>query len=150
MILKRQLGVNLEVIPYPGGSQAMAAMLGGHVDFISSDDITVWLQRDTVRPLVVFSDQRRLSFPTFQRSASSVIPRPGVRRSGLPCPGGMPEDVQKILSEALAKAIQNPELVEKVEKSGGTVHYLSGPAFHDAARSFYQLVIEYKDIFQAK
>ena len=150
MILKRRLGVNLEVIPYPGGAQAMAAMLGGHVDFISSDDITVWLQRESVRPLVAFSDQRSAKFPEVPTLGELGEGTVSYSLIGIAGPAGMPEDIQKILSAALAKAIQNPELIEKVQKSGGTVKYLPGPDFYNAARSFYKLVTEYKDIFEEK
>jgi tripartite-type tricarboxylate transporter receptor subunit TctC len=148
MILKRRAGVNLEVVPYPGESQAMTALLGGHVDIISATDTTVWLQRERVRPLVVFSAKRTPNFPdvpTFKESGYDIVSDSQVGISG---PPALPANIQKILSAALAKAIQNPEIATKLQAAGSVLYYASGPDFHAAARSAHNLVSEYKDIFE--
>jgi tripartite-type tricarboxylate transporter receptor subunit TctC len=150
MILKRRVGANLEVVPYPGEAQAATALLGGHVDLISSTDTTVWLQRERIRPLVVLSAKRTARFPdvpTLKELGYDIVSDSQVGLSG---PPSLPGGVQKVLSDALAKAIQNPELASKLQAAGSMLHYAPGSEFQAAAKAAYNLVVEYKDIFQEK
>lgn len=148
MILKKRVGVDLEVVPYPGEAQAVTALLGGHVDVLSSTDTTVWLQKERVRPLVVLSAKRTPRFPevpTLKELGYDIMSDSQVGLSG---PPGLPSGVHKVLSDALAKAIQNPEVAAKLQAAGSVLYYAPGSEFHAAAKAAYNLVIEYKDIFQ--
>lgn len=150
MILKKRVDVNLEVVPYPGEAPAATALLGGHVDMISSTDTTVWLQKERLRPLVVFSAKRSSRFPdvpTLKELGYDIV---SISQVGLSGPPGLPAGVVKTLSDALAKAIRNPELVSKAEKSGSTVVYTTGAEFHAEAKAAYKLISEEKEIFQER
>jgi tripartite-type tricarboxylate transporter receptor subunit TctC len=150
MILKKRVDVNLEVVPYPGEAPAATALLGGHVDMISSTDTTVWLQKERLRPLVVFSAKRSSRFPdvpTLKELGYDIV---SFSQVGLSGPPGLPSGVVKILSEALAKAIRNPELVSKADKAGSTVVYTTGAEFQAEAKAAYKLINEEKEIFQER
>lgn len=151
MILKREVGVDLEVVPFKGSAPAMMALLGGNVDLATMEELTVVLQKEKVRVLAIFFGKRSESFPnvpTFKELGYDVpIPDPVL---GIVGPPGLPEDIRKILSDALVKAIKNPEFISKLEKIGYTGIYLSGPEYHAAAETSYKLVEGYKDIFMEK
>lgn len=69
-------------------------------------------------------------------------------QGGFSGPPGLPGGVQKVLADALAKAIQNPEVAAKMQQAGSVLYYAPGSEFHAAAKAAYNLVTEYKDIFQ--
>jgi tripartite-type tricarboxylate transporter receptor subunit TctC len=152
MILKRKLGINLEVVPFKGSAPAITALLGGNADFAPTDVLTAHLHKDKLHPLVVFSEKRLAKFsdvPTIKELGYvNVDAEAAVSIQGISGPPGLPPETRKILSDALARAINNPELVDRVEKMGPSILYLSGPEFHAVAKSAFNLVEEYKDIFQ--
>jgi len=154
MILKRKLGINLEVVPFKGSAPAITALLGGNVDLSPTDVLAVLLHKEKLHPLVVFSEKRLAKLPDVptirELGYVNVEAEAGASIQGVSGPPGLSPEIRKILSDALARAIKNPELVERVEKMGPNVLYLSGPEFHAVAKSSYHLVEEYKDIFQEK
>lgn len=148
MILKNRVDVNLEVVPYPGEAPAATALLGGHVDLLSSTETMVWLQKERLRPLAVFSAKRLARFPevpTLKELGYDIVSDSVLGFSG---PPGLPDGIQKVLSDALAKALRNPELAAKVEKAGSAVYYTSGAEFYAAAKAMYNMVNNYKGLFK--
>jgi tripartite-type tricarboxylate transporter receptor subunit TctC len=152
MILKRKLGMNLEVVPFKGSAPAITALLGGNVDFAPTDVLTAHLHKEKLHPLVVFSEKRLAKFPDTptikELGYVNIEPEAAVSTQGISGPPGLSAETRNILSDALARAIKNPELVDRVEKMGPNILYLSGPEFHAVAQSSFKLVEEYKDIFQ--
>lgn len=152
MILKTKLGINLEVVPFKGSAPAMTALLGGNVDFSPIESLTAFLHKERLHPLAVFSEKRLAKFPDVptvkELGYVNVEAEAGASIQGVSGPPGLPPEIRKILSDALARAIKNSELVERVEKMGPNILYLSGPEFHAVAKSSYNLVEEYKEIFQ--
>jgi tripartite-type tricarboxylate transporter receptor subunit TctC len=144
MVLKQKVGVNLEAVPFK-------ALLGGNVDLITVEPLTYLLQKEKVRPLAVFSNERVRNLPdvpTFKELGYDVPP--GYSSIGYAGPPGLPEDIRKILSDAFAKALRNPELISKVENMGPTHAYMPGPEYRKVAESFYRMVEEYKDMLVEK
>jgi tripartite-type tricarboxylate transporter receptor subunit TctC len=127
-------------------------LLGGNADFAPSDILTAQLHKEKLHPLVVFSEKRLAKFPDVptikELGYANVDAEAAVSIQGISGPPGLPPETRNILSNALARAIKNPELVERVEKMGPNILYLSGPEFHAVAKSAFSLVEEYKDIFQ--
>ena len=66
---------------------------------------------------------------------------------GITGPPGLPEEIYKVLSEALARAIKNPEFKKKMDSLGPDPIYMTGPEFKAASMVSYKLVEEYKDLF---
>jgi len=152
MILKRKLGIDLEVVPFKGSAPAITALLGGNVDLSPTDVLAVLLHKEKLHPLVVFAEKRLAKFPDVptikELGYVNVDAEAGASIQGVSGPPGLPTEIRKILSDALARAIKNPELAEQVEKMGPYVLYQSGPEFQAVGKSSYNLVEEYKDIFQ--
>jgi len=62
-------------VPFPGGLQAVTALLGGHVQALSQT--TEWKEHvnaGTLRLLVVWTDQRLKAFPNVRRSGKRATP----------------------------------------------------------------------------
>jgi len=151
MVLKKKVGIHLEAVPFKGSAPSMTALLGGNVDLITVEPLTYLLQKEKVRALAAFSDERvrnLLEVPTFKELGFDLPP--GYSSIGYAGPPGLPEDVRKILSDAFARALKNPELISRVEKMGPTIAYMPGPEYRAVAESFYRLIEEYKDMLVEK
>lgn len=152
MILKTKLGIDLEVVPFKGSTPAITALLGGNVDFSPTDSLAVVLHKEKLHPLVVFSEKRLAKFPDVptikELGYANVEAEAGVSVQGVLGPPDMPQEIGRVLSQALARAIKNPELVDRVEKMGPNALYLTGPEYLSVGRSAFSLVEEYKEIFQ--
>jgi tripartite-type tricarboxylate transporter receptor subunit TctC len=151
MILKRSVGIDLEVVPFKSGGDSVMALLGKNADLTALDDLTLTTYIDNLRPLAAFTLDRSRLFPdapTFQELGygGTVV----LSMSGITGPPGLSAEITKTLSDALAKTIKNREFVEKLQKMGPTVAYKPGPEFRATAESIMKAVAEFKDIFLEK
>jgi tripartite-type tricarboxylate transporter receptor subunit TctC len=148
--MKKSMGLNMEVVPFKGSAPAVIAVLGGHVDFGTDNEPSLLTHREELRPLLIFSDKRSEKFPdvpTFKENGFVVTDiHPAM---GITGPPGLPAEIQRILSDALARAIKTPSFVSRINKIS-THGYMSGAEFRSVGVSLYQLVNDYKDIFKKK
>ena len=151
IMLKKIVGVNLEVVPFKSGPQQMVALLGGSVDLTVTDDLLAAQHIEKLRLLAISTENRSKRFPnvpTFKELGYELAA--GVTHQGLSGPPGLPEEISKILSDALAKVTKNPEYIDKLDKMGFTVIYMSGPEFRTMAETYGKIAREYKDMFVEK
>jgi tripartite-type tricarboxylate transporter receptor subunit TctC len=122
LLIFRKSGVNTIDVPYKGSPEMTAALLGGHLDAISIPygAIKDHVKGGTVRFLVFYSDQR-YSDPSGVPSALELgFPEAAKLKAllGIYVHKDCPENVRKILAEALKKTCENPELKKGIEKVG--------------------------------
>jgi tripartite-type tricarboxylate transporter receptor subunit TctC len=147
-VIQKNVGINCELIPFKGDAAATMALLGGNVDVITIADLTASVHKEKIRALGISSEKRTLGFPdapTFKEMGFNVPVLSAIQ--GISGPPALPEAIGKVLSNALAKAINNPELKKKITGLGANPIYMTGPEFKNAALSSYRLVEEYKEIF---
>jgi len=148
MLLKKKVGINFEVVPYKGNAQAVTALLGGHVDLTTADDLAVLSQKEKLRLMAIFYDERTPKFPGVPTLKELGYDFPIVYTTeGISGPPGLPDGIAKILSDGLTKAIKNPAFIAKIDQMGPSPVYFSGPEFRKITEASYKVVEEYKDIF---
>jgi tripartite-type tricarboxylate transporter receptor subunit TctC len=122
MLVFKKAGVETIDVPYKGAPDAIAALLGGHIDAISQPHGAVkgLIDSKTLRYLVVYSDRRysdpsdvpdaiELGFP----EAAKLMPLLGVWVHK-----DTPGEVKKILTDTFKKAFEDPEFKKGIEKIG--------------------------------
>lgn len=64
-IFTKDAGVKWNHIPFPGSAPAITAVLGGHVDMVSTaiGPAQAHIKAGTLRPLAVFADTRLKAYP---------------------------------------------------------------------------------------
>lgn len=148
MLLKKKVGIDFEVVPYKGNAQAVTALLGGHVDLSTADDLAVLSQKEKLRLMALFYDDRSPKFPGVPTLKELGYDFPIVYTIvGIAGPPGLPEEIRKTLTDALTKAIKNPEFISRIDKLGPIPLFKSGPEFRAVTEASYKLVEEYKDLF---
>ncbi|MBV7484988.1 tripartite tricarboxylate transporter substrate binding protein [Bordetella sp. BOR01] len=130
--LKRELGVDMQVVPYRGDSMAFADTLGGSVpaSFVAMPSVAQAVKADQVRALFVTGSKRLASFPQVPTLAELGYPD-FVMSSWIAvfAPAGTPAPIVTKLSNAIGKVMSDPDLVEKLESTGSRVEYRDQASF---------------------
>ena len=151
-VLQKRVGIEMELVPFKqSGAQALMAMLGGDTQLTVIDDLNLTTQKAKVRGLGVFAEKRAERFPDVPAMKELGYDVPiGFSMVGVSAPPNLPGEISKVLEEALAKSLKNPEFISRIEKMGPTVTYMSGKEFRELNAYFYKLLGEYKEIFAEK
>lgn len=129
-MFNQEAGINSEYVPFNGSSEATAALLGGHLQFIFVNPMTIkeHIKNGTVKALAVTGEQRLNDpelgqIPTFKEQGFNLTLK---NWFGIASPKELPDDVQKTLTEGLKAMVNDPEFQKGMLKMGLPVEYL-GP-----------------------
>jgi tripartite-type tricarboxylate transporter receptor subunit TctC len=125
-------GADILHVPYKGSGPAMTDLIGGQVQLSFDTNLAALpqVQAGKVKVLAVTSAQRSKSMPTVPTIAESGYPGyEMVSWITIAGPRGLPADVSRTLSKALADSLADPALRAELEKAGLDVAYEPGSAF---------------------
>ena len=122
-------GIKLLHVPFTGGGPAVAALLGGTVDAISTGPSTVipHVKAGKVRVLASWGDKRLTSLPEIATLRESGYDAVFFQWSALFAPAGTPEPVIAKLREAASIAAADPKFVGALATVDTPVQYLDAP-----------------------
>ncbi len=116
-----ETGTKMLNVPYRGGGGALNDMLTGstQVMFPQLPAVISLAQAGTVKPLAVTSNYRLSQLPDVPTLAETVLPGYHVTSwNMLFAPRGLPEDIRKILSDAIVEAVKDPQFQARMRKIG--------------------------------
>nr|WP_092074479.1 tripartite tricarboxylate transporter substrate binding protein [Dendrosporobacter quercicolus]NSL49679.1 tripartite tricarboxylate transporter substrate binding protein [Dendrosporobacter quercicolus DSM 1736] len=126
-------GVEFPQVPFKGDSEALAALLGGHVQFILTAPTSVreHVKAGTVKVLGVATDKRISdpvfnSAPTFQEQDINVMYSYWL---GIAAHKGLDKEVKAKLLDGLEKIVNDPDFVRNMKAMGVEVEYLNHEDF---------------------
>ena len=128
-ILKMSYGVDIAHVPYQGTGPVKAAILGGHVQLVSSgfSSLGPMIKSGDIKALFTTSPRRIAAFPDVPTAMEKGLPDATINLWALlAAPAGTPKAVVDKLGGALEKVMKDPGVVSSVEKAGMTVDY-NGP-----------------------
>ncbi|WP_036682200.1 Bug family tripartite tricarboxylate transporter substrate binding protein [Pelosinus fermentans] len=127
-MLAHTAGITLESVPFRGGSEALTALLGGHIQatFTSPATIRDHIKNGTLRVVAVPNEQRLTdpifaNAPTFKEQGLDIV---FSNWMGVAIPKEMPIEVKTKLADGLKAIILDPEFKIKLENIGLQVDYL--------------------------
>jgi tripartite-type tricarboxylate transporter receptor subunit TctC len=143
-ILMEQIGhlENIEWvhIPFKGGPEALAAVMGGHATMAAGDLNPSLVKANKLRLLVMFLEERWSEFPDVPTLRDLKYPVPVPYIMGIGAPKGVPEPIMKKLEEAFTKAYYDPEFSSGMKTAYLTVFYRNRKDFGDyIAKTFDQI-----------
>jgi tripartite-type tricarboxylate transporter receptor subunit TctC len=114
------IGVDVQVIPYQGGSPAFAAMVRGEVNLIFATLIPTrsFISAGQMVPLAIAADKRVKIFPDLPTLKELNVDIVDGASFGLAGPKGLPAEVVTRMHEAVVKELSNPEARKFVEEMG--------------------------------
>ena len=119
-IFAAEAGIELNHIPYPGYSEAVTALLGGHVDStnIPLPDVAQHVASGKLRLLAIASGDRHPDYPdvpTLKEKGYDVVLG---NYSGFVAPKGTAPEKVKALDDAIGKCMQDPKIIDFLLKAG--------------------------------
>lgn len=125
--LEQSAQIDVTPIPFGGANEAKTALLGGHVsaiglnvgEFSSSEP-------GTLKALAQFAEERSVLAPDLATAKEQGFDVIMSSERGIATRCDVPEDIRTKLSEAVDKAMANPEFLEKAKQQSLPLSYQSG------------------------
>jgi len=130
-------------VPYPGGSAAVTACLGGHIDGVAVGEFPPFVKSGQLKALAMFGSERMEDFPEVPCLRELGYTFEGVFFLGIAGPAGIPEPILNKLQEAFRKAMDDPSFVEVMKKFNITKVYRGRKDFEEYFQKQYK---EYGEI----
>jgi tripartite-type tricarboxylate transporter receptor subunit TctC len=133
-LFRQKAGIEMTHIPYKGGGPALNDVIGGQVPvfFANMASGLPHVKAGKLRALAVTGSKRSPALPEAPTIAEAGLPGYEVYEwNAIFAPAGTPAPIVAKLSNAISRALQSPDVRERVEALGGEIAALS-PA--DTAR----------------
>ncbi|MGH8766013.1 MAG: Bug family tripartite tricarboxylate transporter substrate binding protein [Burkholderiales bacterium] len=113
-------GVQTIHVPYKGSAPVVTDMLGGQISiaFLNIAGVKAQLDAKALRPVAVTTLKRSAVLPDLPTMNESM---PGFEVNswyGMMAPAGTPKEIVNLLQRETAKALRNPEVVERLKSFG--------------------------------
>jgi tripartite-type tricarboxylate transporter receptor subunit TctC len=122
LMFNQALGIKPTSVAYRGTAPAMNDLVGGHVDFLCEQSVSVAEQiaAGTVKAYVVSANQRLAALPDIPSAKESSINYHMSIWAGIFAPKGTPKEIIAKLSSALDKALDDPSVKKRLADLGGS------------------------------
>ena len=123
LLFTEQIGAKPTLVAYRGSGPALNDLLGGHVDFMCEQSVSVAesVLAGLVKAYVVSAPERLAMLPNVPTAKEAGVDYEMSVWSGLFAPKGVAPDVTAKLADALDKALDEPVVGETLAKLGGSI-----------------------------
>jgi tripartite-type tricarboxylate transporter receptor subunit TctC len=120
LLLEQQGGVKMTHVHYKGGGPMIAALLGQQVNiaFVSTPLILPHIQAGKVKAIAVGGKERMAVLPQVPTLAETYAGFEQISWFGLLVPAGTPKDVSEKLRTAMRRALEAPEIRQRLSERG--------------------------------
>ena len=123
-VFNHEVGIQVQHVPFKGGGAVMTDLVAGRLDYVFAVLPTAYpfITSGKLKALAVTSQKRNRAVPDVPTVAESGVPNFNVNAwLGLFAPAGTPAAIVAKLHDAAAKAVQSPEVAERLGKMGVNV-----------------------------
>jgi tripartite-type tricarboxylate transporter receptor subunit TctC len=123
LLFTTEAGLKPTLVAYRGTSPAMNDLVGGHVDFLCEQAVSVAQQigAGTVKAYAVSANERLAALPDVPTAKEAGVNYLMSIWAGIFAPKGTPPDVIGKLAAALDKALDDPAVVKRLADLGGSL-----------------------------
>jgi tripartite-type tricarboxylate transporter receptor subunit TctC len=121
VMLNLQAGTTITHVPFKSSGQALIALLGGHVSmqFGGISSAAPYVKEGKVRAIAVTGDRRDPAMPEVPTLQEGGVKGADVMSVwGLHAPPGTPIESRRILRDAVAAVMREPDMVKKLAERG--------------------------------
>ncbi len=129
-------GIQLNYIPYRGGSEPVVAVLGGHIDVAVANpsEMIANYEAGKLRVLALATEERFSPFdeaPTFTEKGYNVVTE---HWRGVMASNQVPDDVVTKVDAMLSKVVEHPEFKQFMTNANMYNGYMSGQSFAELVK----------------
>jgi len=150
--IARKEKVQFTQIPFKGGSEVEAALMGGHIHVAASEFSMAQIEAGNTRLLMLLREEHAAEYPktpVLKDLGYGDIHAPMIQ--GIAAPKGIPDEIAKKLEEAFTKAMKEPAFIKGMKDVGYSVLYRSGKESSDYIAKNYEFFGKYlKELGLAK
>ncbi len=120
-LFQSMAGIRWEHIPFKGAGPAIIGIMGGEIDFIfaSTTGLAAPAKAGRVRAIAVTGPKRFMELPDVPTIAESGVPGYNVTGwYGLYAPVGTPAEIVRLLHAEVVRALNSPEVKERLQRTG--------------------------------
>jgi tripartite-type tricarboxylate transporter receptor subunit TctC len=140
--LARHMKLDILHVPFRGSADAVSNAVGGHVDFVIDGAAVPLAKAGQLRPLVAFAQRKHPELPDLPSLKDFDIDIELAHSAGwsVLVPKGTPKPIVEKLSQALEKALADPDVSQQLHKANAIASWQSSPVFRRSVeldRKFY-------------
>ena len=123
LLFNQALDVKPTSVAYRGTAPAMNDLIGGHVDFLCEQSVSVaeQIKAGAVKAYVVSANQRLAALPDVPSAKESAINYQMSIWAGIFAPKGTPKEIIIKLAASLEKALDDPSVKKRLGDLGGSI-----------------------------
>jgi tripartite-type tricarboxylate transporter receptor subunit TctC len=123
LLFNQALDIRPTLVAYRGSAPAMNDLVGGHVDFLCEQSVSVaeQIKAGTVSGYVVSGNQRLAALPDIPSAKEVGINYQMSIWAGIFAPKGTPKEIITKLASALDKAPDDPSVKKRLADLGGSI-----------------------------
>jgi tripartite-type tricarboxylate transporter receptor subunit TctC len=125
----RKEGVKTTLVPFGGGSEALTAVIGGHIDMAVSSDYGPQLDAGNVRLLADIGSAKVPGMPQVPTFRELDYPISTTTTYGIFGPAGLPRDIVAWWESLIREMMQTPAYESAVKKMRFTPYYEDSATF---------------------
>lgn len=148
MVEEANAGVNFRIVHLLGSAAQVKETLGGNVDvsFDNVGSIVKQVRGGQIRALAVMDTQRSKFLPDVPTTKELGMPNViSSSTRGIAGPKGMPADIVKKLQDVLAKAMQDPDHVKRLEDAGLAIRIMVGEEYEKYYKETHEKAKKYTE-----
>ena len=140
LLLEKQTGVKLNLVPYDGTSERMNALLSGAI-MLGSMNVASGgkhLKAGTIKPLAIAADNRDDKLPNVPTLKERGIDLSFALERGVVAPKGTPKEIIDMWAGIIKKAMDTPSLQAAMEAKSTGLRYQGPAEFKAYAEKLYK------------
>lgn len=132
-------GFSTQDVPYKGSAEILQAILGGHVPLMSgTPEFAPHVKAGKLRLLATLGRERMKAFPDVPTVKESGWDTISESPFGIGGPAGMDPAVVRVLHDAFRKTLEDPKVLETLEKFYQPVIYMGSEDYTQYARRTFE------------
>lgn len=133
LTIAREAGIKVNWVPYEGGSEAVTALLGGHIDVANTNPggVLEQVEAGKLRVLGIASEEPVEGLPDTDTFQDQGIDYVGSHWRGLVAKEGMPPEVLEKLEDALKEAYETESFQTLLEEQYVSPGWMPSDEFRD-------------------